>query len=56
MAHTGSGTVQLAQSDAGNQSIFFIDVHITNGPDLYVYLSKKNGFSDIYDDPGEYHR
>jgi hypothetical protein len=53
-SHTGSGTVQLAQSDAGNQSIFFIDVSFTDGPDLYVYLSKKSSFSGISDDPGEY--
>ncbi|MFQ5834117.1 MAG: DM13 domain-containing protein [Candidatus Thorarchaeota archaeon] len=53
-SHTGSGTVQLVQSDTGNQSILFIDVFITSGPDLYVYLSNKSSFSGIYDDPGEY--
>jgi hypothetical protein len=52
--HKGSGTVQLAQSSAGNQSIFFIDVTITNGPDLYVYLSKVNSFSGVRSDPGEF--
>ncbi|MFW9893360.1 MAG: DM13 domain-containing protein [Candidatus Thorarchaeota archaeon] len=53
-AHTGSGTVQLVESDTGSQAIRFIDVSITNGPDLYVYLSKKSSFSGISDDPGEY--
>lgn len=53
-SHTGSGTVQLVQSDTGSQSIRFIDVSIISGPDLYVYLSKKSSFSGIYDDAGEY--
>jgi hypothetical protein len=53
-SHTGSGNVQLVQSDTGSQSILFIDVSITSGPDLYVYLSKKSSFSGIYDDAGEY--
>ncbi|MHA2361949.1 MAG: DM13 domain-containing protein [Candidatus Thorarchaeota archaeon] len=54
MGHTGSGIVQLVQSDLGNQSIFFINVSITNGPDLYVYLSEQNSFSGINDGPGEF--
>jgi hypothetical protein len=29
-------------------------VSFTDGPDLYVYLSKKNSFSSAYDDAGEY--
>jgi hypothetical protein len=52
--HTGSGTVQLAQSNAGNQSVFFIDVTFTDGPDLFVYLSMKDSFSGTRDDPGEF--
>jgi hypothetical protein len=53
-SHTGSGTVQLVHSDTGSQSIRFIDVSITSGPDLYVYLSKKSSFSGVDDDAGEY--
>ncbi|MFW9848800.1 MAG: DM13 domain-containing protein [Candidatus Thorarchaeota archaeon] len=52
--HKGSGTVQLVESNLGHQSIRFIDVSITDGPDLYVYLSKQSSFSGIYDGPGEY--
>jgi hypothetical protein len=42
------------ESDTGSQAVRFIDVSITDGPDLYVYLSKKSSFSSAYDDPGEY--
>ena len=53
-AHRGSGTVQLIKKGVGNYSIYFINVSIVSGPDLYVYLSKKSSFSGIRDSPGEY--
>jgi hypothetical protein len=52
--HQGSGTVQLVELETGGQAIRFIDVSITEGPDLYVYLSKKSSFASAYDDAGEY--
>ncbi len=52
--HKGSGTVQLVESNIGSQSVRFVDVSITDGPDLYIYLSKQSSFSGIYDGPGEY--
>lgn len=53
-SHQGNGIVQLVELDSGGQEILFIDVSITNGPDLYVYLSKKSSFASSSDDPGEY--
>jgi len=52
--HKGSGIVQLAQYDTENQSIFFQNVTITNGPDLYVFLSKSSSFSGTDSDPGQF--
>jgi hypothetical protein len=52
--HQGTGEIQLFQDIHGNQTIRFLDVTITSGPDLYVYLSKKSSFSGTDDTPGEF--
>ena len=53
-SHEGSGTVQIVQVEANVLELQFLEVEITNGPDLFVYLSKKPSFSDPYDSIGEF--
>ena len=53
-SHKGSGTVQIVQVEANEIELQFLEVEITNGPDLFVYLSKKPSYSDPYDSIGEF--
>ena len=50
--HRGSGTVRIISSSTGETTLVFINVDITNGPDLKVYLSAKFTFSGTSDDYG----
>lgn len=51
-SHTGSGTVRLVEKTDGRFSIYFINVDINPGPDLYVKLSDLASFSAPTDSPG----
>ena len=53
-SHWGNGTIELVEKADGSRAIYFIDVEIATGPDLYVYLSKKANFSGPTDTPGEF--
>ena len=53
MAHWGEGEVQLVEKPDGSYAIYFIDIEIATGPDLYVYLSKKSNFNGLFDSIGE---
>ena len=53
-SHWGNGTVNLVEKPDGSRALYFIDVEIATGPDLYVYLSKKANFSGPTDTPGEF--
>ena len=54
-SHWGNGTVNLVEKSDGSRALYFIDVEIATGPDLYVYISKKSNFSGSTDTPGEFH-
>ncbi|QEE16280.1 DM13 domain-containing protein [Promethearchaeum syntrophicum] len=49
-SHKGSGTVHVVEIDSDTIELQYINVEITNGPDLFVYLSKTESFSHT-DDP-----
>ena len=51
-SHWGMGEVQIVRLSSGEYQLHFIDVEISDGPDLYVYLSENNNFSSVNDDPG----
>ena len=53
-SHWGNGTVQLVEKSDGSRAIYFIDIEIATGPDLYVYISKKSIFSGPTDTLGEF--
>lgn len=53
-AHWGKGPVELVMKEDGSHALYFKDVEIQNGPDLFVYLTKTPNFSSINDDVGEY--
>ena len=50
--HRGSGLVRIISSSAGETTLVFINVELTNGPDLKVYLSGKSTFSGSSDGYG----
>ena len=41
-SHWGNGTVQLVEKSDGSRAIYFIDIEIATGPDLYVWLDAAN--------------
>jgi hypothetical protein len=51
--HYGEGNVSLVLVNE-TYVIQFKNVTIADGPDLYVYLSKKSSYSGTQDDPGDY--
>lgn len=51
--HKGDGDVYIV-SQGGLEKVLFVNVVITNGPDLYVYLSDKTSFSGTGDSPGSF--
>ena len=53
-SHWGEGPVQLIEYSNGTHALYFDGVEINDGPDLYVYLSKKSTFTGPQDSPGEY--
>ena len=53
-SHWGNGTVELVEKADGSLAIYFIDVEIASGPDLYIYISKKSNFSSPTDTTGEF--
>jgi hypothetical protein len=53
-SHWGNGTVQLVEKADGSRAIYFIDVEIASGPDLYIYISNKSDFIGPTDTPGEF--
>jgi len=50
--HYGSGSVLVFKDEQGNLELKFVNVEISNGPDLYIYLSNKESFSGTNDDDG----
>lgn len=53
-SHWGNGTINLVEKSDGSRTLYFIEVEIATGPDLYVYISKKSNFSGPTDTPGEF--
>ena len=51
--HKGEGDIYIV-TQSGIMKVLFVDVQITNGPDLYVYLSDKTSFSSTTDSPGSF--
>ena len=54
-SHYGSGTVRIIQEENNSLNLYFINVDIAIGPDLYIYLSNKGSFSGTGDNPGTYY-
>ncbi len=40
--HKGSGVAKILESEGGHKLLRFEDFEVTNGPDLYVYLTKNS--------------
>lgn len=55
-SHYGIGDVKVLVDDQSQRTLFFDDVELSNGPDLFVYLSKKSAFQGAIsgEDPGEF--
>ena len=53
-SHYGFGAVNVVTLEDEELELQFVDVDISNGPDLYVYLSQKSTFSSVEDDTGIY--
>ena len=53
-SHQGSGEVRIVQTNDGELKLVFVDVDISNGPALKVYLSSKPSFSGTGDSAGDY--
>ena len=54
--HYGIGDVKVIENDQNQRTLFFDDVEISNGPDLFVYLTIKTNFqgAEPFQDPGEF--
>ena len=52
--HSGTGTGAIVELAEGGYSVFFLNVKIANGPDLFVYLSVKSTFETDKDSLGEH--
>jgi hypothetical protein len=53
-SHWGEGLVQLVQIGNDSHAIYFVNVTIASGPDLFVYLSNRTSLAGIGSDPGDY--